>query len=93
MIVLSPVSIVVGVAALVLGLVEVLFADRVIYPSVRRRHELKKVTGRQGIDPANVMHVVRFQSLVVLPLLGVLFGEPLFGDALRGMWTEGGAIP
>ena len=29
------------------------------------------------------MHVVRFQSLVVWPVLGVLFGEFLFGDAMR----------
>ncbi len=62
---------------------EVLFADRVIYPPVRRRHEMKKVTGRHGIDPTSVMNVVRFQSLVVLPVLGVLFGEFLFGDAMR----------
>ncbi len=85
MIILSPLSIAVGVAALVLGFLEVLVADRVIYPSVRRRHELKKVTGRHGIDPTSVMHVVRFQSLVVLPVLGVLFGEFLFGDAMRRM--------
>jgi hypothetical protein len=85
MIILSPLSIAVGVAALVLGFLEVLFADRVIYPSVRRRHEMKKVTGRHGMDPTNIMHVVRFQSLVVLPLLGVLFGEFLFGDAMRRM--------
>ncbi len=83
MISFSPVSIAVGLAALVLGLVGVLFADRVIYPPVRRRHEMKKVTGRHGIDPTKVMNFVRFQSLVVLPILGVLFGESLFGDAVR----------
>jgi hypothetical protein len=81
----SLLSIAAGVAALILGFMMVIFADRVIYPSVRRRHELKKVTGRHGIDPTSVMHVLRFQSLVVLPLLGVLFGEFLFGDAMRRM--------
>jgi hypothetical protein len=85
MITLSPVSIVVGIAALIVGFVEVVVADRVIYPSVRRRHEMKKVTGRHGIDPRSVMNVVRFQGLVILPVLGVLFGETLFGDAVRRM--------
>ncbi len=83
MIILSPFSIAVGVAALVVGFLEVLVADRLIYPPIRRRHEMKKVTGRHGIDPTSIMHVVRFQSLVVLPVLGVLFGEFLFGDAMR----------
>jgi hypothetical protein len=85
MIAITPIGILIGIVAALIGFLEVVIADRFVYPSVRRRHELKKVTGSQGADPAILMYFVRFQSLIVLPLLGLLFGEHLFGNVVRTM--------
>jgi hypothetical protein len=85
LIAITPISIVVGLAAALLGFIEVVFLDRLVYPAVRRAHERKKLTGTHRTDPAVVMQIVKFQGLVVLPVLGFLFGEHLFGDYLRSM--------
>ena len=85
LIAITPISIVVGLAAALLGFIEVVFLDRLVYPAVRRAHERKKLTGTHRTDPAVVMQIVKFQGLVVLPILGFLFGEHLFGDYLRSM--------
>jgi hypothetical protein len=85
LITITPVSFVVGIAAALLGFVEVIFLDRLVYPAVRRAHERKKLTGTHRTDPAVVMQLVKFQGLVVLPILGFLFGEHFFGDYVRSM--------
>lgn len=85
MIAITPISILISLAASLAGFIEVVIADRLIYPSMRRRHERRKVIGKQGTDPSVMMHLVRFQSLVILPLLGFLFGEHLFGNIVRGL--------
>ncbi|HKG75161.1 MAG TPA: hypothetical protein VKA79_13025 [Aestuariivirgaceae bacterium] len=85
LIAISPVSIVIAVAALLAGIIEVMLINQTIYPLMRRRHERKKVTGTQGRDPAILMNLIRLQGLVALPVLGFLFGEHLFGNSLRDM--------
>ena len=85
LITITPISIVVALAAALVGFAEVIFLDRLVYPSVRRAHERKKVTGTHGTDPAVIMQLVKFQGLVVLPVLGFLFGEHLFGDYVRSV--------
>ncbi len=37
---------------LVIGIIDVMFMQRMVYPQMRRRHEAAKVTGSQGRDPA-----------------------------------------
>jgi hypothetical protein len=82
---ITPVSVVIAIAALIAGIVEVTLISRTVYPLMRRRHERKKVTGTHGRDPAVMMNLIRLQGLVALPVLGFLFGEHLFGSALRDM--------
>ena len=82
---ITPISILVALAAAIVGFIEVVFIDRLIYPAVRRRHERRKVTGSHGTNPAIVMQLIKFQGLVALPVLGFLFGEYLFGNYVRGM--------
>jgi hypothetical protein len=84
LITITPVSFLVGLAAIFVGFIEVILIDRLIYPAVRRRHERKKVTGSHGTNPAIVMQIIKFQGLVALPVLGFLFGEHLFGNYVRG---------
>jgi hypothetical protein len=67
---------------LVIGLVDIMFIQRMVYPPMRRRYEEAKVTGTQGRDPTLFMNGVRFFSLVLLPVVGFLLGdtfEAMFG--------------
>ena len=67
---------------LVIGLIDIMFVQRMVYPQMRRRYEEAKVTGSQGRDPALFMNGIRFFSLVLLPVLGFMLGdtfEAMFG--------------
>ena len=67
---------------LVIGLVDIMFIQRMVYPPMRRRYEEAKVTGTQGRDPALFMNGIRFFSLVLLPVVGFMMGdtfEAMFG--------------
>ena len=67
---------------LVIGLIDIMFIQRMVYPQMRRRYEEAKVTGTQGRDPALFMNGIRFFSLVLLPVLGFMLGdtfEAMFG--------------
>ncbi len=67
---------------LVIGLVDIMFIQRMVYPQMRRRYEEAKVTGSQGRDPALFMNGIRFFSLIVLPVVGFMLGdtfEAMFG--------------
>ena len=39
---------------LVIGIIDVMFMQRMVYPQMRRRHEAAKVTGSQGQGPGAV---------------------------------------
>ena len=60
---------------LVLGYIELKIVQRTIYPTLRWRYEEAKVTGSQGMDPARIMGLVKLQSLVLMPIVGLLFGN------------------
>ena len=67
---------------LALGLAEVALVNRSIYPALRWRYEKAKVTQSQGISPSTIMALVKFQSLVLMPVAGFLVGDrmkSLFG--------------
>ena len=62
---------------LVLGLVELAVVNRVVYPLLRWRHERAKTTQSQGVAPNRIMALVKVQSLIVLPAVGLLLGDRL----------------
>ena len=67
---------------LVIGLIDIMFIQRMVYPQMRKRYEEAKVTGSQGRDPALFMNGIRFFSLVLLPVVGFMLGdtfEAMFG--------------
>jgi hypothetical protein len=71
-----------ALAFLVIGLIDIMFIQRMVYPQMRQRYEEAKVTGSQGRDPALFMNAIRFFSLIVLPVLGFMLGdtfEAMFG--------------
>ena len=59
----------------IIGLAELALVNRSIYPSLRWRFEKAKTTQSQGVSPATIMALVKFQSLVLLPVLGFLLGS------------------
>lgn len=66
-----------------IGLFDIGIYQRWLYPVMRRKHEAAKVTGSHGQDPNVMKAVIRIFSLVVLPALGFLFGDPIITNLLR----------
>lgn len=60
---------------LVIGLAELAFVNRSVYPALRWRYEKAKVTQQQGLAPSTIMALVKVQSLILLPLIGLLIGD------------------
>ena len=74
---LNPYSLLGGLGFLILGIFEVMVLQRVVYPALRWRHEAAKTTQSQGMDPSRIMTLLRIQSLILLPALGLMLGAPL----------------
>ena len=65
-----------------LGLAELALVNRSVYPALRWRFEKAKLTQSQGVSPSTIMALVKFQSLVLMPVFGFLMGDrmkSLFG--------------
>ena len=65
-----------------IGLAELALFNRSVYPSLRWRYEKAKTTQSQGISPSTIMALVKFQSLVLMPVAGLPRRRPhetLFG--------------
>ena len=60
-----------------LGLAELALVNRSVYPALRWRFEKAKLTQSQGVSPSTIMALVKFQSLVLMPVLGFLLGSRL----------------
>jgi len=58
-----------------IGLAEVALVNRSVYPSLRWRYERAKLTQSQGVSPSTIMALVKFQSLVLMPVAGFLVGD------------------
>jgi hypothetical protein len=60
---------------LIIGFVELMIVQIIIYPTLRARFEAAKVTASQGIDPSRIMNFVKFQSLILMPMIGFYLGN------------------
>ena len=58
-----------------IGLAEVALLNHSIYPSLRWRCEKANRTQSQGVSPSTIMTLVKFQGLVLMPVLGFLLGS------------------
>ena len=58
-----------------LGIAELALVNRSIYPSLRWRYEKAKTTQTQGLRPSTIMALVKLQSLILMPLLGLFLGD------------------
>ena len=64
-----------AVVFLAIGIAELAFVNRSVYPSLRWRYEKAKVTQQQGLAPSTIMALVKVQSLILLPLIGLVIGD------------------
>ena len=62
---------------LAIGVLELAVVNRMLYPALRWRYESAKLTQQHGIEPNRIMTLVKIQSLILLPLLGLFLGKPL----------------
>jgi hypothetical protein len=60
---------------LVIGLAELAFVNRSVYPALRWRYEKAKVTQQHGLAPSTIMALVKVQSLILLPFIGLVIGD------------------
>ncbi len=58
-----------------IGIAELAFVNRSVYPSLRWRYEKAKTTQSQGLRPSTIMALVKVQSLILLPLIGLFLGD------------------
>ena len=75
-------SLVGAIVFLVIGAFEIAVLNRTLYPVLRWRHEKAKTTQEQGIEPNRIMALVKIQSLIIMPLIGLFLGDrmkTLFG--------------
>jgi hypothetical protein len=71
-----------GLVMLIVGLASYGFLHRVLYPALRWRYERMKAYGRRGISPHVWMELLKVVNLLALPIVGLLFGDPV----LSGIW-------
>ena len=58
-----------------IGIAELALVNRSVYPALRWRYERAKTTQSQGVRPSTIMALVKIQSLILLPLAGLLLGD------------------
>ena len=68
-------SVIGALVFIVLGIAELAVANRSLYPALRWRFEKAKLTQSQGMSPSTIMALVKFQSLVLMPVFGFLIGD------------------
>jgi hypothetical protein len=68
------------ILGLLLGVLLLAAFQRFAYPFMRQAHERAKLTATQGVDPSLYMLLVRIFALLILPGLGLVFGNRLIGE-------------
>ena len=68
-------SLVGALVFLIIGVIEYAVLNRVLYPALRWRHEKAKTTQSQGISPNRIMTLVKIQSFIIMPVIGLFLGD------------------
>jgi hypothetical protein len=79
---LTVLSLLGGLVMLLVGLAAYVFLRRMLYPTLRWRYERRKAYGRRGIEPNVWMDVLKAVNLLVLPAVGLLFGDAVLSALL-----------
>ncbi len=62
------------------GLCLLALHQALVYPVLSQRFEAGKVTGEQRLNPRTVTSGVRVVTLLLLPFLGLVLGNAVFGQ-------------
>ncbi|MGI9371330.1 MAG: hypothetical protein ACR2OJ_02450 [Hyphomicrobiales bacterium] len=65
-------------AGLVIGFLDVAFASRFLYPSLRMRYERAKAYGKRTIAPSTIMGCVQIIGYIILPIAGYVVANLMF---------------
>lgn len=65
-----------------IGLLNVGIFQHWLYPAMRQRHEKAKVTGSHGRDPGVLKIIIKILALIILPVLGFVFGDPVLNGLI-----------
>ena len=68
---------------LVLGVAEYAMLQKFMYAPLRDRHERDKLTGKQKADPAVFWNMARAMLFLVMPLVGLVFGDAILSPFFR----------
>ena len=74
---ISHLSLLGAFAMLVFGIAEYIILQRIPYLPMRQRYERAKVTAKQSLDPSLFWTALKIVSLLVLPVIGLIFGDPV----------------
>jgi hypothetical protein len=74
---ISHLSLLGAFAMLVFGIAEYIILQRILYLPMRQRYERAKVTAKQKMDPSLFWTALKVVNLVVLPVVGFIFGDPV----------------
>ncbi len=66
-----------GLAMLILGVLDYGLLRAALYRPLRARYEAGKAVGKVGVEPNVIMGLLKFTNLLVFPLLGVAYGDPV----------------
>ncbi len=67
-------SLIGALAFLLMGIAEYLVFMRAAYPAIRERQEVAKTSLNDGKGPSWIITVIKFQSFVLMPVLGYFLG-------------------
>jgi len=62
-----------------LGVFELAVLQRVLYPALIWRYENAKLTQTHGLHPDRIMLLLRLQSLLIMPIIGLFVGDRFKG--------------
>jgi len=60
---------------LVIGLLDFVLLDRLLYPRLREKHEFAKTRQTQGVDPNVIMGAIKVACFTVFPIVGYIVGS------------------
>lgn len=74
---ISPYGVLGAFIGLVIGLLDYILLDRLLYPRMRERYELAKTTQTHKVEPNIVMGVLKIACFTVFPIIGYMVAEEL----------------
>ena len=79
---ISPYGLLGGFVGLIVGILDFVILDKLLYPRLRENYELAKTTQSHKLDPNYVMGAIKLACFTVFPILGYIIGSELAKSGL-----------